>query len=84
MAKAAGVDFEDLMISTKVKVIADNDGYFKFNGLTRTDLEVVFDDKKTMIPNEKYDELNAAREAEIQKREDEYQLKMTEYEPKQK
>lgn len=83
LAKAAGVDFEDAMISTKVKVVADNDGYFKFAGLTRTDFELVFDDKKSMIPNEKFEELNAARDAEIKKREEEFAAKMAEFEPKQ-
>lgn len=70
------------MISTKVKVIADNDGYFKFSGLTRSDFELVFDDKKSMIPNEKFDILNEERNAEIKKREEEFAQKMAEYEPK--
>jgi len=53
-------------------VIVDNDGYFKFNGLTRTDFELVYDDKKSMIPNEKFELLNGERDIEIKKREDEF------------
>ncbi|CAL6095920.1 Hsp88-like_protein [Hexamita inflata] len=83
-AKAAGVDFNDQTASVKVKVIADNDGYFKMTSVNRSEFEVVFDDIKKKVPNPEYDNLVAKREEEIKKREEEF-VKATEaYELKKK
>jgi len=71
-------------VSCKLRVIADDDGYFKLPGITRNEFEIVFDDVKKKVTNEKYDELNIKREEEIVKRKAEFDVKMTEYEAKLK
>jgi len=83
-AKQQGVDFNDTTLACKVKVIADNDGYFRLTSLNKTEHELVFDDVKKKVPNPDLESLVAKREEEIKKREEEFAAKTKEYEEKKK
>lgn len=51
LAQDAKVDFEDTAIKVNVKIIADENCYFKLSQISRSEQDLVFDDVKKKVPN---------------------------------
>ncbi|KAH0575393.1 Hsp88-like protein [Spironucleus salmonicida] len=83
-ATANGVDFNDLTIQVKARILADDDCNYKLAQLQRNDQDLVLDDIKKKVKNEKYDEQQEQYKTKVAKIEEDFTTANAAYEPLQK
>ena len=69
-----------MTIQLKIKVQSDENGFFHVAEIQRNDQDLVFDDVKRKIPNEKYEDENATFEAQKEQIEANFAAMLIEFE----